>query len=39
MKYIYNNGISLEDAIGEKVIEKKKVYEYANETGKVKITE
>jgi len=39
MKYIYNNGISLEDAIGEKVIEKKKVYEYANDTRKSKITD
>ena len=39
MKYIYVNGVSLEDVINEKVIEKKKVYEYAYEARKYKLTD
>ena len=39
MKYIYANDITLEDSIKESVIEKKKVYEYAYEARKTKITD
>lgn len=38
MRYIYANNVTLQDAVKESVIEKKKVYEYANETRKAKIT-
>lgn len=39
MRYIYAADITLQDAIKESVIVKKKVYEYANEARKAKITE
>lgn len=37
MRYIYSNGISLEELIQESIITKKKVYEYAYETRNTEI--
>ena len=37
MRYIYSPGLSLQDIVEESILEKKKVYEYANETRKCKI--
>lgn len=36
MRYIYSPGLSLQDVVKESILEKKKVYEYANETRKYK---
>lgn len=39
MKYIFVHDVTLQEAIGEAVVEKKKVYEYANEARKAQKTE